>query len=163
MLLMATTPLYAQRQKSQKTPVTTQAQKDLARFYVTKAIMNGRDVTAQIAGNKVYTVFYETSDGALHMANVWEKQKSQSWGPILNMKSKQYPQTERSYKVDLFTFDWAFSNSYDSKRGVCQVTFTKTYKPEGVISTLTMRQESGEVTEYIGYMEGSVNFHKYRY
>lgn len=138
-----------------------QNQKDVARFYVLEATMNGFDVTSQVVNNKAYTVFYETDEGLLYMANVWERTDSQSWGPIFNVEYEHYPETSSVYESDEFVFDWAFSNSYDTKRGICEVSFSKIYKPEGIVSVLTLREDSGDVTVYTGYMEGSVNFSKY--
>lgn len=143
------------------TSAISQNQKDVARFYVLEATMNGFDVTSQVVNNKAYTVFYETDEGLLYMANVWERTDSQSWGPIFNVEYEHYPETSSVYESDEFVFDWAFSNSYDTKRGICEVSLSKIYKPEGVISILTLREDSGDVTVYTGYMEGSVNFSKY--
>ena len=138
-----------------------QNQKEVARFYVLEATMNGFDITSQVVNNKAYTVFYETDEGLLYMANVWERTDSQSWGPIFNVEYEHYPETSSVYESDEFVFDWAFSNSYDTKRGTCEVSFSKIYKPEGIVSVLTLREDSGDVTVYTGYMEGSVNFSKY--
>lgn len=138
-----------------------QNQKEVARFYVLEATMNGFDVTSQVVNNRAYTVFYETDEGLLYMANVWERTDSQSWGPIFNVEYEHYPETSSVYESDEFVFDWAFSNSYDTKRGICEVSFSKIYKPEGIVSVLTLREDSGDVTVYTGYMEGSVNFSKY--
>lgn len=138
-----------------------QNQKEVARFYVLEATMNGFDITSQVVNNKAYTVFYETDEGLLYMANVWERTDSQSWGPIFNVEYEHYPETSSVYESDEFVFDWAFSNSYDTKRGICEVSFSKIYKPEGIVSVLTLREDSGDVTVYTGYMKGSVNFSKY--
>lgn len=143
------------------TSVSAQNQKEVARFYVLEATLNGIDVTSQVVYNDVYTVFYETDEGLLYMANVWERSDSQSWGPIFNVEYEHYPETSSVYESDEFIFDWAFSNTYDSKRGICEVSLSKIYKPEGVISILTLREDSGDVTVYTGYMKGSVNFSKY--
>lgn len=143
------------------TSAISQNQKEVARFYVLEATMNGFDVTSQVVNNKAYTVFYETDEGLLYMANVWEMTDSQSWGPIFNVEYEHYPETSSVYESDEFVFDWAFSNSYDTKRGICEVSFSKIYKPEGIVSVLTLREDSGDVTVYTGYMEGSVNFSKY--
>ena len=143
------------------TSTFAQCQKDLARFYVSRATIDGKDYTSYVVNNDAYTVFYETDDGKLYMANVWEKQDSQSWGPVLNMYYKHHQETSTTYKTDEFIFDWAFSNSYDSKKGICEVSFLKVYHPQGVVSILRIREKNGSLTEYIGYMDGIVNFSKY--
>ena len=57
-LLMTTATAFAQNQK------------DLARFYILKATIDGKDYTSYVVNNDAYTVFYETADGKLYMANV---------------------------------------------------------------------------------------------
>ena len=148
-LLIATTSVFAQRQK------------EIARFYVLKATVDGNDYTSYVVNNGAYTVFYETDDGKLYMANVWEKQDSQSWGPVLNMRVQRHSETNTTYADDEFIFDWAFRNSYDSKTGVCEVSFSKVYRSQRIVSILRIREKNGCFTEYIGYMKGSVNFSKY--
>ena len=53
------------------------------------------------------------------------------------------------------------SNSYDSKKGTCKVQFLKIYKPQGIVSKLKLITETLDVTEFIGYMEGSIDFSNY--
>lgn len=136
-------------------------QKELARFYVLKATVDGQDVTSQVVSNDAYTVFYETELRELYMANVWAKPKTQSWGPVYNFYNKNHKETRDSYEADEFIFDWSFRNSYDSDKGVCSVSFTKVYKPQGVVSILRIRNPKGGITEYIGYMKGTIDFSKY--
>lgn len=143
------------------TSAFAQEQKEVARFYVIEATMNGIDVTSQVVNNEVYTVFYETDEGLLYMANVWERSGTQSWGPIFNVVNEHYPETNTTYESDEFLFDWAFRNSYDTKKGICEVTFSKIYKPNGIVSVLTLYEDSGDVVVYTGYMKGTVNFSKY--
>lgn len=141
------------------TSVFAQSEKEEVRFHVVKAIMDSVDVTQQIKGKGVYTVFYE-QDGKIYMANVWEATHSQSWGPIRNMKYKRVEATGKDYQRDEYLFDWAFKNTYDNKKGVCRVLFSKVYTPDGVVSVLKILQKSGSLTEYVGYMEGSLDLSK---
>ena len=126
--------------------ISAQQQKEIARFYVTHASHNGNDITEWAVNRKVFTVFYTINDEP-YMANVSDVDDDQSWGKV--------------YKVDIFYFNWNYSNSYDSKKGTCKVQFLKIYKPQGIVSKLKLITEALDVTEYIGYMEGSIDFSNY--
>ena len=65
------------------------------------------------------------------------------------------------WAVNRKVFTVFYSNSYDSKKGTCKVQFLKIYKPQGVVSKLKLITEALDVTEYIGYMEGSIDFSNY--
>ena len=137
-----------------------QQQKKLARFCVTHASHNGNDITEWAINIKVFTVFYTIND-ELYMANVSDTNDEQSWGKVWGLKNETREETSKDYKVDIFYFNWNYSNSYDSKKGTCKIQFLKIYKPQGVVSTLKLITESLDVTEYIGYMEGSIDFSNY--
>lgn len=138
-------------------PMFAQEQKEIARFYVTHASYNGSDITEWAVNRKVFTVFYITND-ELYMANVSDATNEQSWGKTWGFKNETKEETAKDYKVDIFYFNWNYSNSYDSKKGTCKVQFLKIYKPQGIVSKLRLITESLDVTEYTGYMEGSLNF-----
>ena len=138
--------LYAQNQE----------QKEVARFYVTNATINGYDVTESVLAGGAYTVFYEV-DGEPYMANYFANDGTQSYGRIYNVKHTNNPETSTDYETDVFRFAWNYSNTYDSKSGTCQCELIKIYKPQGVVSILRMITESLDVSEYTGYMDGSLN------
>ena len=77
------------------------------------------------------------------------------------MRQEKKQKTAKDYKVDIFYFNWNYSNNYDSKKGTCKVQFLKIYKPQGIVSKLKLITEALDVTEYIGYMEGSIDFSNY--
>lgn len=137
--------------------ISAQEQKELARFYVTHATNNGQDITEWSANSKMFTVFYTIGD-ELYMANVSENSDEQSWGKIWGFENKTKEESSTEYKADIFYFNWNYSNSYDAKRGTCKVQFLKIYKPQGVVSVLKLITESLDVTEYTGYMDGSIDF-----
>lgn len=139
--------------------VFAQGGKDEVRFYVMKATIDGVDVTKQIEGKGVYTVFYE-QDGEIYMANVWEATHSQSWGPIRKLRHKSVDATDKEYSRDEYLFEWSYKNTYDKEKGVCKVLLSKVYTPNGVVSVLKILQKSGELTEYVGYMDGSLDLPK---
>ena len=140
--------------------ISAQQQKEIARFYVTHASHNGNDITEWAVNRKVFTVFYTINDEP-YMANVSDVDDDQSWGKVWGFKNETREETAKDYKFDIFYFNWNYSNSYDSKKGTCKVQFLKIYKPQGIVSKLKLITEALDVTEYIGYMEGSIDFSNY--
>lgn len=140
--------------------ISAQEQKEVARFYITHASRNGQDITEWAISRKIYTVFYTIGDEP-YIANVSEVDDEQSWGKLWGFKNETREETSTQYKTDIFYFNWNYSNSYDSKNGTCKVQFLKIYKPQGVVSMLKLITESLDVTEYIGYMDGSIDFSKF--
>lgn len=137
--------------------ILAQQQKELARFYVTHATMNGDDITEWAITRKMFTSFY-TIGKELCMANYSDRDKTQSWGVIWGLKNETIPETTTEYKRDIFYFNWNYQNSYDSKKGTCKTQFIKIYKPQGIVSVLRLVTESLDVTEFTGYMDGTIDF-----
>lgn len=75
----------------------------------------------------------------------------------MGIKNESIPETASDYKTDIFYFNWNYQNSYDSKRNL-QVQFIKVYKPQGVVSKLKFISETLDITEYTGYMKGTIDF-----
>lgn len=143
------------------TVISAQQQTSSAKFYVVMAYENGRDISRWASSTELYTVFYIVDD-ELYMANVCPEQNSQSYGPIYNMKSKSYPATATEYERVEFRFNWAYKNTYNSKKGVCKVNFTKAYDEDGnTYSLLDMTTEDHRNIRYIGYMENYFDLSKY--
>lgn len=134
-----------------------QEQKEIAKFYVTHATHNGVDITEWAINRKIFTVFYEV-DNEIYMANVSGINNEQSWGRIYGGSNETQKETSTKYRTDILYFNWDYTNNYDSKSGTCKVQFIKIYKPQGIVSKLKFITESLDITEYIGYMEGSINF-----
>ena len=132
-------------------------QKVIAKFNVTHAVSNGDDITEWAVNSNVYTVFY-ILNGQLFMANYAERDDTQSWGRIWGLHEQTEPETLSNYKTDIFYFNWDYKNSYDSKTGTCKAQLLKIYKPQGVVSVLKLITESLDVTEYTGFMEGTIDF-----
>lgn len=137
--------------------ILAQQQKEIARFHVTHATNNGNDITEWAVEKKLFTVFY-TIENEPYIANVSGFDGEQSWGRIWGFKNETKKETSTNYKTDIFHFNWNYSNSYDSKNGTCKVQFLKIYKPQGVVSMLKLVTESLDVIEYMGYMDGSIDF-----
>jgi|GEM_PF-6464045 len=132
-----------------------------ARFVVLNAKHNGMDITPWAIENGVFTVFYNSGEQPC-MANVCQGGDSQSWGPIYNISEEKFIEHLESgdYDAEEYKFLWNYKNTYDDKSGTCQVTFKKTYQPQGVVSVLKMETGLHDVTEYTGYMDGTLDFSK---
>ncbi len=141
--------------------LSAQQQTSSAKFYVIMAYENGRDISSWATSSDIYTVFYIVDD-ELYMANVCPEQNSQSYGPIYNMKSKSYPATATEYERVEFRFNWAYKNTYDNKKGICRVKFSKSYGDDGsTYSLLDMTTEDHRNIKYYGYMENYFDLSKY--
>lgn len=137
-------------------------QEMLAKFVITDATQNGQDLTPAYLEDGAYIVFYTSGDDkSLYMANFWPKSKTQSYGAVYSMESKNFEETEKQYKADIFIFNWRYINTYDQKKGTAKVEVTKIYKPQGVAFIIKIIPENLDILIYKGYMEGSVDFKSY--
>ncbi len=135
----------------------------LAKFIITDATSNGTNITQQILKEKAFIVFYHNQDDKeLAMANVWPKSNTQSYGRTYGMTHKELKNSISDYKKDIFNFNWAYSNSYDEKKGTAKVELQKIYKPQGVAFVITIIPEDLDILIYKGYLEGSVDFSSFR-
>lgn len=141
-----------------------QTQEIIATFIVTDASMNGENITQEVVTKGgAYTVFYQSGrSNLLYMANVWPKQNSQSWGALYMEEIQNLPETSNQLETDIYFFRWEYQNSYDTKRGTCNIQFIKTYKPQGITSTLKMITEELDITIFKGHMEGTLDFSKFQ-
>ena len=91
-------------------------------FKVSKATLDGRDMTKALRKVKAYTVFYY-EDGTLNMANVWKRTKSKSFGPIGLIRSCRIK--SEKHKGTIYFFQWNYQNSYNKHSGKTDVTLVK--------------------------------------
>ena len=153
-LLLTVLPLisYSQNQKSE----------ELAKFIITEATINNEDVTEYHLEQSACIVFYSVkNDDLVYMANYWEKNNTQSYGPMIARKTRKNKETEEDYKSDEFYFSWRYTNTYDGKIGTAKVALTKIYKPNGISFVIKIIPENLDVIVYSGYMEGSIDFSNY--
>jgi hypothetical protein len=141
--------------------VFSQNQKQLAKFNITESTINNYDNTQFDIERGGYFTFYENANRKLCLANVSENWNQQSYGQLLNLTEKTYNETSTSYKISIFSCRWKYYNSYDNNSGYATIQFSKTYKPQGVVFTLTMILPNLDKISYVGYMEGSLNFDNY--
>lgn len=134
----------------------------LGKFIITHAEVNGLDVTQELLDAEAYTAFYmyENEEG-LHMANVWPKKNSQSYGSASSFSIDYQKETYEDYEADYFSFDWNYTNDYDEKIGIARVSVIEILQPEGVDYILKMITEELDTTLYKGYMEGPLNLSEF--
>jgi hypothetical protein len=131
----------------------------LGKYIITDAKMNGVDVTQEILEAEAFTVFYmyENEEG-LHMANVWPKKNSQSYGFASSFIIEYKKDTYEGYKADYYSFDWHYTNDYDQKTGTAKVSVIEVFEPQGVVLIMKMITDDSDEIEYMGYMEGELDF-----
>jgi hypothetical protein len=139
----------------------TNKQETLSKFIISDATDNGNDITETILDQRGYLVFYTKNDNSLYMANVWQKNDTQSFGRLYNTEHKKLKETYESFEADIFYFKWRYINSYDTKKGTSTVELIKIYKPQGVTFKITIIPENLDVLVYKGYMEGTLDLNKY--
>lgn len=139
----------------------TNKQEVLSKFIITDATTNGNDITETILDQRAYLVFYTNNDNNLYMANVWQKNNSQSFGRLYNTEHKKLKETYENFEADIFYFKWRYINSYDTKKGTATVELIKIYKPQGVTFKITIIPENLDVLVYKGYMEGTLDLNRY--
>jgi hypothetical protein len=136
-------------------------QETLSKFIITDASDNGNDITETILEQNGYLVFYTDAEKNLFMANVWEKNDTQSFGRLYNTEHKKLKETYENFEADIFYFRWRYINSYDTKKGTATVELIKIYKPQGVTFKIKIVPENLDVLVYKGYMEGTLDLNKY--
>ena len=136
-------------------------QETLSKFIITDASDNGNDITETILEQNAYLVFYTDVEEKLFMANVWEKNNTQSFGRLYNTEHKKLKETYESFEADIFYFRWRYINSYDTKKGTATVELIKIYKPQGVTFKIKIIPENLDILVYKGYMEGTLDLNKY--
>lgn len=136
-------------------------QETLSKFIITDASDNGNDITETILEQNGYLVFYTDAEKNLFMANVWEKNDTQSFGRLYNTEHKKLKETYESFEADIFYFRWRYINSYDTKKGTATIELIKIYKPQGVTFKIKIVPENLDVLVYKGFMEGTLDLNKY--
>lgn len=137
--------------------VFAQKQTDITRLIISDARINKVDVTASYLKNNAYFILYSnTGDSTVYFGNIWPNSKSQSYGKIYDIIQTTSEETETTYSTKTFSFKWSYIDSYDSKKGTATVKLTLIGKPAGIAFTLYMITETLDVSEYKGYMDGTL-------
>ena len=74
-------PLYSQDKVNN--------QETIATFFIADGTQNGEDITPALLNQKAFlTIYKNTKTNELLMANFWQKNNTQSFGPIYSLESK---------------------------------------------------------------------------
>lgn len=133
-------------------------QKIIAKFIITDAAINNKDATEWYLDAGGYIVFYSDDNNNFCMSNFMSKRNTQSYGRLYSVKSHRDEESVENYQSDIFKFNWAYKNTYNSKSGTAKVFLTKVYKPQGVFFICKIIPENLDVLVYKGYMDGSLDF-----
>jgi hypothetical protein len=136
-------------------------QKTLARFRIMEAKIGNSDVSQAYYTQKQFFAFYVNEKKELLMANVSGTSDDQSYGRLYSMELKEEKETDTHYETQVFSFRWNYHNNYDKETGYASVVLIKILKPQGVVFVLRMVTPNLEVSEYKGYMEGSLDLGDY--
>jgi hypothetical protein len=148
-------PIYSQDK--------TRGQEIVAEFKISDASENGADITPTILDQRAKLVIYKDvqNNNALCLSNFWQKNNTQSYGPIYGMETKHIPEDDKNYEADIFFFQWRYINTYDTKKGTAKVELLKIYKPQGIYFELKIIPENLDILIYKGFMEGSLDLTVY--
>jgi len=131
---------------------------EIQRFIISDVRYNKVDVTEKYLSEKAYMVLYRLKGkDEVYLANVWPKTGSQSYGNIFDLKQTSNEATADSYKNETLTFKWSYQNDFDNKQGTATIKLGLVYKPTGIAFLLTMITDALDVTQYKGYVSGSLN------
>lgn len=139
----------------------SQKQETLSKFIITESTINGKDKTDFDINRGGYFVFYKNDKNELCFANYSKYTKDQSYGRVHNLSVKKQKESSSSYKSDIFNYRWKYYNTYDANTGYATITLIKIYKPQGIAFSLRMILPNLDVSNYKGYMEGSLNLEDY--
>ncbi len=129
------------------------------KYIITESKYNGVDQTAYDLDREGFFSFMELDDsGKLQLVNGSVVYDDFSYGPISKIEHTKSVETDEEYSSDTFKFKWNYSNSYDNVTGYATVKFSRIFKPQGTIFTMTIILPNLDFIEYSGYLEGTVNF-----
>lgn len=152
-LCLITTQAFAQKKDN-----ADKRQIELAQFIVKDVRMDDMNYTKEATDKKNNLYLYKLLDSdQILFSNYWEKDKSQSFGPIYNLAYKHYDETEENYETEEYKFKWSYENTYEDKVGTCDMILKLEYKPRGLYFDLKIYPENLEELHYRGELNGSMS------
>ena len=142
LLLVGLSPIFAQT-------------KDV--YVVTKYDVDGVDYSTDAVYKEVLLILYQKSKvqtSPFYFKNLWVKDKTYSDGRIEFTKTEVVEETTENYGGVILNFNWFFSNSYDSDKGLAKVVFIK-YFANGIqkFTCEVTVEETGDVIKMEGYLK----------
>jgi len=129
----------------------------LSVFKILDSRDNGTDLTSETIEGNQQLIFYKTKENnQIMLSNFWEKSKSQSYGSIFCITKQDYPESEKNYRREEYTFNWNYVNTYDDVKGVAECKLLLAYKPQGVYFKLNILPEDLEPLIYKGELIGYI-------
>lgn len=139
----------------------------IGKLFISDGHKNGIDITPDLLEGGAYTAFYtvRNNDSSIFMANFWATAGTQSYGRLNPTETASLDvscEGFENYKTDIFYFNWDFTNSYDTNKGIAAVQIIKVYKPEGDAFVIKIVPENYDLIVYKGYMGGGIDFSMYK-
>jgi hypothetical protein len=126
-------------------------------YVVTKYDLNGVDYSTDAVYKENSLILYQKSKdqtSSFFFKNLWVKDKSYSDGRIEFTKTEVVEETTENYGGMILNFNWFFSNSYDTDKGLAKVVFVK-YLANGIqkFTCEVIVEETGDVINMEGFLK----------
>lgn len=133
-------------------------QETLAKLYITECTENGKNITEFLLEQNAFLAFY-TINKNLYLSNFWKKNDTQSAGRVY--KTDKSEAIELDANSNLYTFNWDYINTYDSKSGTALIEFIEAITPnKKKIFELKITTNDKELI-YRGYIKGDFDLSFY--
>lgn len=127
------------------------------KFRITSAAEGETDISASLAEAGAHLELSNRGE-IWYMNNIWLNRGSNSHGPVRNIETEEFPETDETYPMAVVQFDWDFANSYDDNTGTCHVVWTYIYKPNEVRIVTEITAENGESWSYQATDDGTLAY-----
>ena len=126
-------------------------------YVVTKYDLNGVDYSTDAVYKENSLILYQKSKdqtSSFFFKNLWVKDKSYSDGRIEFTKTEVVEETTENYGGMILNFNWFFSNSYDTDKGLAKVVFVK-YLANGIqkFTCEVIVEETGDIIIMEGFLK----------
>ncbi|MDI9310798.1 MAG: hypothetical protein QM535_11330 [Limnohabitans sp.] len=134
-------------------------QETLAKLHIIEGLKNGESITKLLLEQNAYLVFYTINDKDLYLANFWTKNGSQSAGKVYKSDKSEVIKLDTSNK--LYTFNWSYMNSYDSKSGTARIELIETTNKYNIKTYQLKIITNNKELIYKGYIIGDFDLNLY--
>ena len=131
--------------------VFSQEESQVRKLIILDSRFNGTDVTDWSFDNGNYLMLYTDQSDNLCLTNITNF--GQSYGQLITLDAKAYPETKEKYYTEVYKFRWKYYNTYDKHNGSSLIKLILINKPNAVIFELKMLHENTDTGVYKGYLE----------